>query len=255
MDGFAAAWIVRKVLGDGVEFVGGVYDQQPPEIEPESTVYIVDFSYPRDVLLAMTEGSEVVVLDHHKSAQANLAGLPFAQFDMNRSGAMMTWDYFCQGKRPPEIIDYIQDRDLWRFELPQSKEVNAALFSYPMEFPTFDILAGIPAHILAGEGVTLLRQRQKHIDSFVRGWSVSEVEIGGYTVPCLNCPRFLASEVLHTLAKGYPFAASYFDSADNRSFELRSADDGVDVSEIARLYGGGGHQHAAGFTVKKPKVL
>lgn len=63
----------------------------------------------------------------------------------------------------------------------------------------------------------------------------------------------LQSEVCHELCQGEPFAAAYWDEADGtRRWSLRSSEtDGVDVSEIAKLYGGGGHVHAAGFRETK----
>ena len=100
-----------------------------------------------------------------------------------------------------------------------------------------------------------MRDRDKLIDSLVSGWAIERINIAGYDVPCLNCPRWLASETLHILAENEPFAVSYFDSKDERTFELRSSENGIDVSEIAKQFGGGGHKHAAGFKAKKPKIL
>ena len=51
------------------------------------------------------------------------------------------------------------------------------------------------------------------------------------------------------MAQGQPFAVCYWDTLQGRVFSLRSTDDGMDVSEIAKQYGGGGHRNAAGFTV------
>lgn len=53
----------------------------------------------------------------------------------------------------------------------------------------------------------------------------------------------------HLLCKGEAFAGCYWDTPKGRVFGLRSTDEGVDVSEIAKQFGGGGHRNAAGFTV------
>ncbi len=72
---------------------------------------------------------------------------------------------------------------------------------------------------------------------------------GDYEVPVVNA-TVLFSDIAGELAKGKPFGACYFDRADGkRQWSLRSSPDGVDVSEIAKLYGGGGHKNAAGFEV------
>ena len=57
------------------------------------------------------------------------------------------------------------------------------------------------------------------------------------------------------MAQGEPFAACYWDTEGARVFSLRSADDGLDVSEIAKQYGGGGHVRAAGFSVPRNHEL
>ena len=50
-------------------------------------------------------------------------------------------------------------------------------------------------------------------------------------------------------SKCIPFAATYFDTGNIREFSLRSSPDGVDVSLVAEMYGGGGHKHASGFRI------
>ncbi len=258
LDGFAAVWVVNQCFNgiEDVEFIPAKYGDDPPDVTGLNVI-IVDYSYPRDVLIEMNRrATSLLVLDHHKSARKDLESLDFARFDMDKAGCIMAWEYFFSGKQPPLFLDYIQDRDLWKFELPMSREINAAMFSYPMDFEvwdTFDSMVNL--NKLACEGAAILRDRQQRIDSLTAGWAVSTETIGGYEVPCLNCPRWLASDVLHILSKGQPFAAGYFDTPEARLFELRSSEDGVDVSEVARQYGGGGHYHAAGFSMPRPVVI
>lgn len=255
LDGFGSAWVVWKAWGPDTQFISARYGDEAPDVTGKQVI-IVDFSYPRDILEAMNrETVSLNVLDHHKTARENCIGLPFAQFDMNRSGAIMTWDFFFEVE-PPEIIKYIQDRDLWRFDLLFSKEVNAALYSYPFDFEKWDELINtktIPN--LINEGQAIVRDRQKLIDSLISGWAIERIDIAGHNVPCLNCPHWLASETLNLLARNEPFAISYSDSKDQRTFQLRSTENGIDVSEIAKQFGGGGHKHAAGFVTKKPTII
>lgn len=68
-------------------------------------------------------------------------------------------------------------------------------------------------------------------------------------------PYTLVSDAAHLMAQGQPFAACYWDTEEGRVFGLRAADDGVDVSEIAKEYGGGGHAKAAGFKVPRGHSL
>jgi hypothetical protein len=130
-DGFAAAWCVRKALGD-VEFYPGVYQENPPSYEGRDVIF-VDFSYKRPVLDVMAKfAKSILILDHHKTAQEDLAdlrkpfgpgwrrhlenvyqdtcegisGTMYALFDMERSGAALAWDFFVGGERP-DFIEYV----------------------------------------------------------------------------------------------------------------------------------------------------
>ena len=100
----------------------------------------------------------------------------------------------------------------------------------------------------ATEGSAIERKHFKDINELI-GVVTRPMLIGSYEVPVANLPYTLTSDAGHKLAAGKPFAACYWDTPKGRVFSLRSTDEGMDVSEIAKLYGGGGHRNAAGFTV------
>ena len=79
--------------------------------------------------------------------------------------------------------------------------------------------------------------------------------IAGHDVPVASLPYTLTSDAGHLMAHGEPFAACYWDTPEGRVFSLRSTDDGMDVSVIAKQYGGGGHAHASGFRVDREHQL
>ena len=279
-DGFTAAWAAYCRLGNEVEFVPGVYGENPPDVTG-ADVILVDFSYKRDVLLQMADTARsVLVLDHHKTAQNDLAGLctprrgwsdhvheatywdsekegPYirVEFDMTRSGAQMAWDYFIGGKRPL-LVDYVGDRDLWKFDLPMSREISAWVFSHDCDFQTWNNLNARlrtqkDVHRAAEMGGAILKKHDKDIRELLKS-TRREMVIGGQRVPVANLPYTMASDAAGAMASddGVPFAATYFDAPDGRRFSLRSrGDGGADVSEIAARYGGGGHRNAAGFSM------
>lgn len=260
-DGLGAAWAVDYWLKEhpamfrrGVDFKTIQYGDPAPDVTGLD-VFVVDFSFPRETLLEMHErAASLIVIDHHKTAQAALSGLDFCIFDMDKAGCILTWEYLFPTTPPPELFYYLQDRDLWRWELPQSKEVSAALRSYRPFLSVWDefmTIAGLEK--LKSEGTAILRYQEQQISAAL-SQTAQMVEIGGHTVPCVNCTH-LISEIGNELAKGHPFAALYFETVDKRVFSLRSTDEGVDVAEIAKLYGGGGHRNAAGFTIEKPAIV
>lgn len=254
-DGWASAWIAHRHLGDkDTVYLPVQYGEPLPPIEDHATVYILDFSYPRDVLVNLANRSRsVTVLDHHRTAQENLIGLSgtipglYVHFDMGCSGAMLTWDHFSPTYESPDIIRYVQDRDLWKFELTDSREISAALSLVPFDFAAWDAITIDERFVERGRTVLAF------IDQKVSTLCDKAVmtNIAGHDVPCVNSSLF-QSEIGHELCKRYPdanFAAVWFDiGRDEQVWSLRSIGD-FDVSVIAKIFDGGGHKNASGFKV------
>lgn len=277
-DGFCAAWVARMALGD-IEAVPVQYGQPPPTVT-DRHVYLLDFCYPRPQMRHIAgEAKALVVLDHHKTAREALDGfvdecvmrpdlvrsrpgqeLVRVHFDMEKSGGRLAWEHFAylggwQGMASPWLVDYTEDRDLWRHRLEDSEAVNAALRSYPLDFNLWDDFAKQHPTDFTREGEAIRRREKQIVNDHVRNARVVSFSLlaGGpvtadeLCVPVVNATTMF-SEIAGELAKGHPFAACYFDRQDGkRQWSLRSAPDGVDVSEIAKAHGGGGHPHAAGF--------
>lgn len=276
-DGFCAAWIVKKQI-PGTELIPVQYGQPIPDVSKykEKTVYIVDFSYSQKEIESIAKSAcFVVMLDHHKTAIDKWKGEDLTwdssnrfqrwrledtsfphevmiNFDESRSGAMLAWDFFHK-KAPPKIVQYVQDRDLWQWKLPYSREINAWLATIPKNFESWEHACTMLEHqpsflecVTSGEAI--LRREQSIVESAVR--NAVERTIAGHVVPVVNSAT-MQSEIGNELCKGKPFAAIYFDNLkDNvRVWSLRSCEGGLDVSEIAKKFGGGGHAMASGFSV------
>ena len=249
-DGFGAAWAARKVFGDSAEYIATGYGKEPPDVTGDD-VYILDFSYPRALLEEMHEkASSLLVLDHHKTAEADLKGLPYAIFDMNRSGAGITWDELVGGERA-WIIDYIEDRDLWNWKLPNSREVSAFVSSLPYTFEAYDEFSAMDMEDVAHAGKSILDYIDRYIEAMIK--NVQMVSVDGHTVPGVNAPYMNVSELCNKMALDYmdaPFAVAWFQRSDGMyQYSLRSRKGSdFDVSTLAKKFGGGGHKHAAGFS-------
>ncbi len=255
-DGFGAALVLHEYFvteqNMPVHFIPAGHGDALPDCDG-SDVYLVDFSYPRKVMEELAKrAKQVTVIDHHISAEEDLEGLDKAfgnvdlHFDQHHSGAVLSWKFFYQ--RPvPKLLLYIQDRDLWQFQYPDTEYIIAALMSLPFDFTLWQryLLLEQALQELLVDGKAIMRYRKIQIAMYVKQARI--IEFCGYKVPVVNCPSNLASDVLHELAKDYPFAVSYQDKAYKRAWALRSTKDGIDVSKIAKQYGGGGHFHASGF--------
>jgi oligoribonuclease NrnB/cAMP/cGMP phosphodiesterase (DHH superfamily) len=199
------------------------------------------------------QARKLTVIDHHLTAAQDLEGLirhdgvVDGVFDMDKAGCLLTWEWFFKDKAPPPALLAVSDRDLWTFELPGTRELFFALTSYPYDFATWETLMDdARLEALRQEGIALERKQRKDIAETKAAGS-HLITMAGHTVPACNVPPPWASDAGHLLAQGHPFAACFWIDGQQIAFSLRSAPDGLDVSEIATPFGGGGHRHAAGF--------
>ena len=162
-DGFCAAWIADRAFG-GVEAIAVQYSTPIPQVSGRD-VYIVDFSYPRDVLLqANGEAKSLLVFDHHKTSEEDLRGLNFCVFASDKSGGRLVWEHFYDKQKAPWLVDYTEDRDLWRHQLEDSLAINAALRSYPLDFDRWDGFAKQHPTDFTREGESIMRRERQIVD-------------------------------------------------------------------------------------------
>ncbi len=245
MDGFGAAWALWKRFPEA-RFIPVKHGFSQPEGLEQQHVVMVDFSYHRPDILALADrAASLQILDHHITAEASLADLPYAYFDMDRSGAVLAWDW-AHTKPVPWLLQYVQDKDLWHWRLPYSREISAALASYPFDFAIWD---QFQFETLKIEGTGILRAENNLVDKLAK--DAIMVSVAGYSVPAVHSP-VLASQIGERLAADYAFGVIWHQKEGRRYFSLRSKAGGISVSEIAKRYGGGGHTHAAGFSVALP---
>lgn len=285
-DGFASAWIAHKRWPDLV-MAPTNYGQMFPDVDFRGkNVLIADFSYKPDAIseLMMSFGARsIVMLDHHKTAQADLKdftvemcgsakfvagdmegmfrdfaelGRPAvaARFDMERSGASLTWEFCFPDEPTPEFVKFIEDRDLLRFRLKNTRPFSLYLRATPMTFEAWDEVEREwtyePENVMA-KAYAIERFYDQKIAEMVPTATLKV--IGKWKdVPVAHAPYAFASDLAHEMLKVYPdapFAAVAVDAYGGRTYSLRSEDSRQDVSEVAKTFGGGGHRNAAGFRV------
>jgi len=292
-DGICAAMILRNffVKLDGnrnIDCIPAAYGDLPPDpsMLQGKHVYIVDFSYPREDLVKINcTARTLVVLDHHKSAAANCEGLDFCFFDESRCGAELAFAYVTTrttmggfnldtpfslslvdlpGKMP-RIVEFVADRDLWKWKLDHSREINAWLASFRRCVESWSELQFALENnfdIALGEGQAILRYERKltaRIAARAVQCNFSQITAGRkpYTVQAVNTSE-LSSEVCHLLLEATTCdiaCAWYMDGKGGVVHSLRSRAQGPDVSKVAQMYGGGGHKNAAGFTTPAIEVV
>ena len=260
-DGFGAAWAAwRSRLNATYHAVS--HKAPLPETPAVSRIYLLDFapSRPETEELHARHGPENVrIVDHHVSAERELDGLPNCRFDSSRSGAVLAWDEFCSNYRMPELLEYVQDRDLWQWALPHSREINAYLFTLGWNFQRWnqvhrELRDRAERRRIIETGALLVREKDQTV-SYLASIAATTT-IAGHRVPSVNSPTH-RSEIGHLLLQLHPdapFAAVWYDAADQqRHWSLRSRGD-FDVTGIATAMGGGGHPAAAGFSAQRPEI-
>jgi len=241
-DGFGAAWALWKQFPKA-QFLAVKHGHPPPQGLRNRHVVMVDFSYGRETIEALAKTcAGLQILDHHVTAQSALSDLSYACFDMTKSGAVMAWEW-AHHDPVPWLLRYIQDKDLWQWQLPASREINAALASYPFDFQVWDSLR---QETLEVEGRAILRYENIMVDKLVE--EAVLVSMNGEMVPAVYCP-ILTSQIGERLSQDHPFCLIWHQRDGRRYVSLRSKAGGVSVGNIATQYGGGGHTHAAGFSM------
>ena len=268
-DGFSGAWCFHRVYGESLEYHPGVYQHTPPDVY-DRDVYLVDFSYKREIVAEMLKVARTVTLiDHHKSALDDLwdlaaDGLVTSHSSVEKSGAVLAWEYVQKvtGRRErlPEMLLHVQDRDLWQFKMKHTKELSEFMFSQEYDFKVWSQLMTMTKHernkaITVGGCILVKHMKDTH--ELLRQ-TRRIMRIGEMDVPVACLPHMMASDSGALMSLTAPFAATYYDTATHRCFSLRSNKNNeahVDVSKVAVTYGGGGHKHAAGFRVERSHPL
>lgn len=282
MDGLAAFWVARHYnFKRPIVGIPKAIDQilLDEEIYAGKNVLMVDI-VTCDYLTILEKAKALVILDHHKTSQERLKTLSTAYFDMNKSGVGLAWEYFYTSNAVfPPFLAYIQERDLFSFTLPDSKEFNAGLMSY-MEAHCSDIesrlciLDGLwksqwrgenplQEFITLGKFISASRNAiNKRIADKVISYTIALPNGTSCVAAIENCSdHTLVSDLGNYIISNTPnidcvILWRYAHGVEKYYYSLRSDDKHADVSTICVLYSGGGHRNAAGFEhVLHPKEL
>jgi oligoribonuclease NrnB/cAMP/cGMP phosphodiesterase (DHH superfamily) len=259
-DGFASAWVAWKYFegnGEKAEYIPVTHGEPVPELDPRSYVYILDFSYSKEQLEELASRmTSVTVLDHHVSALRALNS-EFENknisttFNMSKSGVGITWNEFFCDIPMPKLLQHVQDRDLWNWNLSASRNILAGLDSFDREFTTWDelICDSMTLRRLESTGAILNAKEDKQIESVLK--TAKLISFDEHRVPCvvMSVPN-MQSDVGHQLLSLYPespFAVVLRTVEGKPVICLRGYKEGFDCSKLATKYGGGGHRAAAGI--------
>jgi oligoribonuclease NrnB/cAMP/cGMP phosphodiesterase (DHH superfamily) len=268
-DGFAAALAAWLYFAGKAEFVGldhgdvkSVADL--PKVGGRA-VYILDFSFSEHILRAVEEtAAKLVLLDHHLSAAEKLTGFRcrcgMVHFDMKKSGARMAWEFFHPDQPVPDLIRWVEDRDIWTWQYPESVGFLAALDMEPFDFERWEAIANFDdpqkaAYIARGEAMNqkfvklaeqLVENAQALVFNGVKGLMVNAPSAFHSLVGDLLCQKSGSYALMWTVDKNGIVKCG-----------LRSKP-GFNCIPLAASMGGGGHAQACGFKIpgqRLPELL
>lgn len=280
IDGYTAAWACRKGLIETSPIHPDMIDTLPAEYHLQDTLleiiskyqvcYVVDFSLPVAMLEKLASLKVVMfVLDHHKTAfdmylsgsreynqyLGHVAGAS-VHLDILECGASLVWKHFFGAEeKEPNLISYVKDYDLWQKNLTGCDEINKYLNTIDKEPATWTRAARLLEHDFTKAlhlGTAMQTYHDKIVASIVS--TAMSININGIHGLVANCSPEFSSDVGHALAlESKTYGATYHQVEGCTKFSLRSTDEFLDVSELARAMGGGGHRNAAGFVMKDPE--
>lgn len=268
-DGWCSAYIAHKRYPEA-ELVPYDQGQDPPfELIVDKDVLSVDIRWASraGVEKAISLAKSFCVIDHHATGGGDLTGLPGYIFDVERSGAGLTWDYLFGKDRPDPIsyeghrvayvprpwwVNYIEDRDLWKWRLENSRAISMAMNMFPFTIEAWDemVRKHRPSSLMY-DGQLLLKQDATYIEQI--GQYAARGKFRGINVYIVNAPYQFASnlgEMLNQRDPNVPMSITYYErpGEDKVFFSLRG-NGNVNVAEVAKGFGGGGHRSAAGFNL------
>ncbi len=264
-DGFAAALAAWLFYDGKAEFVGldhgDVTSVDDLPALAGLAVYILDFSFAEHILRSIEErAAKLVMLDHHLSAAEKLTGFRcrcgVVHFDMKKSGARLAWEFFHPEQPVPDLVRFVEDRDIWVWQYPQSARFLAALDMEPFDFVRWQQIAGFDAAALAAfmdRGQAMDEKFSKLAELIAE--SAQPLVFNGIPGLMVNAPGVFHSLVGDMLCrKSGTFALLW--SVDKKSLVkcgLRSMP-GFSCIELAESMGGGGHAQACGFKMPHQRL-
>jgi uncharacterized protein len=268
-DGFAAALAAWEFYEGQAEFFacdhGDVKTVADLPVLAGRAVYVLDFSFAEPILKAIDEvAGRLTLLDHHKSA-ADVLGKFVCRcgalhFDMGKSGARLAWEFFLPERKLPDLVRYVEDRDLWVWKHPHSAAYLAALDMEPQDFTHWSSIADHGP----GELQLFLARGQAMDDKFNKlaadmADTAIEVVFNGVRGLMVNAPNVFHSLVGNLMSqKSGSFALIWtVHKSGAIKVGLRSQKN-FDCIPLAQSMGGGGHPQASAFRMaidKLPELL
>jgi len=264
-DGFAAALAAWLFFEGQAEFLaldhGDVSTLADLPALAGRAVYILDFSFSAQILQGIdAQAAKLVMLDHHLSAAEKLSQFKcrcgVVHFNLKKSGARLAWEYFHPHTAVPDLVRYVEDRDIWVWQYPDSAAYLAALDMEPLDFVRWRDIARFDA---AAQAAFIARGHAMD-DKFNKlaadmAQTAQPVVFNGVAGLMANVPsafHSLVGDLLCQRSGSYALLWTV-DKPGVVKCGLRSRS-GFNCITLAESMGGGGHAQACGFKLPASRL-
>lgn len=267
LDGLMSGAIMKSQFPNA-EFEGWDYKDPIPKLQDllrYKHIYLVDITFPIAFLNLLGESIKITVIDHHISFRKQAHQLETLNFeyvyDDKLSACEIAYKHFI-GNEIPFLVKVIGEYDTWRTYGNSEKWKSETLpINLELKYNITNIEEGESLLEFADEYETIdgIHRRGKRLYSYVRqdydntarDFSFERACFDGLRGLFLNVHLFNADMLSsvydpnkHDILIGFNIVG------DVCKVSLRCPDDkDIDVSEIAKRYGGGGHKKASAFMI------
>jgi len=258
----------------------------PPNLEGKNII-IMDVAYKYDVLMSITEKAKsVTFIDHHVTIREDVERIKQKDdklkiiYDETECGASLTWYLFNKNKRLPLFIKYVKDNDIGTWKLKFTHHFIAALdtnYNFALNYNNLEkwdeLFNKTIVKKLIAKGKIYKEYMDHLLDVNSRRYSMelfpSEKIYEEYSeyfkkpaeykvaVVCGNgCPStsLLGAKMMDVL--NCDFVIVWNLHLDKKEYVLSFRSKDVDVGNIAKMFGGGGHKlaSACSFPITKHAI-
>ena len=276
IDGYFSGAVLKYKYPD-IELRGWDYKDEVPSFESMDgfdEIILIDITFPFDILQELGTKTKLTVIDHHVSFKKqvdnhlqighdvvtdNLKYITFEYiYDDKLSACELGFKYYF-GYIPP-IVELVGKYDTWRANGTYEWDTVVLPMKYylygkvnkPEDVKNywFDKYSGDIVDNMLEIGKSIMEYERKMDESKTNSYAF-EREAYGLRALCINT-NFMSSETMITKfdSSKHDIMIGFAYNGNNWGISLRSIGDKIDVSEIAKLRGGGGHKSSSGFQVE-----
>jgi oligoribonuclease NrnB/cAMP/cGMP phosphodiesterase (DHH superfamily) len=269
-DGLGAFWVYKKKYPDclGMEKPAGDCRYIEKMIKGRNIIFLdMCPNNVQTIIYLARIANKITIIDHHRSTAKLLEDriLPdnvVTEIRMDKCAAMLTWDVLFPNEKYPELLKYINDRDMWHNEI-----IDSDIFQYGMESMNLMTLEGYDklsswdfdkSELLERGRIHKMVIESLMEDIMKNATPCTFMDVLGskWTVWLYNSPKACISDIGDRILNKPIFdempdiaCCWRYDLASNSIYiSCRSKKENVDLSSISSQFSkGGGHKKAAGF--------